>query len=236
MAWKALLFFTLIATTVSGPSQLPDAARRRFDVVSIKSNPVGGDQFGIDSRPGTRFVGTNISLRVLLRQAFRPLQDSQIVGGPNFINSDAFDIDARAEQPLSTDELGQLGPALQSLLAERFQLKTHRESKELPLYVLAIGKGGAKFKSAVPDSPNGGAVSLRAGYLRAAARPMVQLTNFLALQLGRPVIDRTGLKGYYDIELQFAPDQLGAGAPPAMDDPTKLSVFAALQEQLSSLD
>jgi uncharacterized protein (TIGR03435 family) len=99
----------------------------------------------------------NVSLRVLLRQAFRPLQDSQIIGGPDWINSDAFDVDARAEQPLSADELS---PALQSLLADRFQLRTHRESKELPVYVLAIAKGGPKLKTGVPDSANGGSVSL----------------------------------------------------------------------------
>jgi uncharacterized protein (TIGR03435 family) len=84
-------------------------------------------QFFIDDRPGPRFVANNVPLRLLLRRAFR-LQDSQIVGGPNWMNSDAFDIEAKAEPPFSVEEIG---PALQALLQKCFRLRAHRDMREL---------------------------------------------------------------------------------------------------------
>jgi uncharacterized protein (TIGR03435 family) len=226
--------FLLLAFAASqGLSQTTTPIRRTFDVVSVKSNHNGGYQIFIDTRPGPRIVAKNVPLSILLSQAFRPLQDSQIVGGPSWINSDRCDVEANAGEPISAD---QMGPALQFLLEDRFQLKTHREIREMPVYVLTIAKGGLKLKAVTPPLPGGGAVlGGGPGYYKALARPIDTLTGFLAAQLGRPVIDRTELKGYYDLELKFTPEQL-PGVPqratPVVADPTSGTIFTALQEQM----
>jgi uncharacterized protein (TIGR03435 family) len=143
------------------------------------------------------------------------------------MKSDAFDVEARSEQPLSTDEIG---PALQSLLEDRFQLRTHREMRELPVYILTIVKSGSKLKAVESPYPGGGPMFGVPGYIRVTSRPISSLANYLSPQVGRPVIDRTGLQGYFDIELKFTSDQLTS--PGQAPDNAAPTLFAALQEQL----
>jgi uncharacterized protein (TIGR03435 family) len=210
-------------------SQTSDHVVRKFEVASLKSNQTGSQEVSLNLRPGPRFAATNIPFRLLLRLAFRPLQDSLILGIPAWINSDRFDVDARAEEPLSSDELG---PALLSLLEERCQLRTHRESRELPVYLLSVAKGGPKMKNDDPPSTYGGNTFGSVGNLPLYARPISQLVTFLSPQLDRPVVDKTNLKGYYDIELRFTPPYQDGAATPSTRDSTTVTVFTAVQEQL----
>jgi uncharacterized protein (TIGR03435 family) len=154
----------------------------------------------------------------------------QISGGPSWLDSDSdrFNIAAIA--------LGDKAPSpenvrlmLQSLLADRFQLKVHREIKEGPVYALVVGKNGPRLKVSKPDEES----SITASGNRTANITMAnQTADRLALQLAdsldRPVIDKTGLTGHYDIKLTWIPEY--AGAPrPGSDD---VDIFTAVQEQL----
>ena len=126
----------------------------------------------------------------------------------------------------------------QTLLADRFQLKTHRETKELPVYAVTVGKNGPKLSKADPAG-KGTQMSMGRGQLKAKKASIEQLAKLLGNQLGRTVLDKTGLAGDFDFELTWTPDVTGPlgpkeggvdGPPPV--DPGGPSIFTAIQEQL----
>jgi uncharacterized protein (TIGR03435 family) len=195
---------------------------------------------------------------MLIRNAYR-VQDFQIIGGPSWMASDRWDIQAKAEENVSPNEVNEM---MQTLLAERFQLKFHKETRELPVYELLVAKDGPKLKETGTDSttspqatiqvPGGGnaavgrgtMVTIGGGQISGSAMSMTQLIQVLANNLGRTVIDKTGLTGSYDIKLEWRPDPGqgpafpgappgggGAGSPPPLD-PSLPSIFTAIQEQL----
>ena len=118
---------------------------------------------------------------------------------------------------------------LQGLLADRFQLKVHRETKETPVYALVVGKNGAKLKESAPDETGG--TSVRGNgiemHMEASKGTMDKLAYQLSLTAGRPVLDRTGLSGHYTYTLDWLP--ANGTAPPDSDIP---SIFTAVQEKL----
>jgi len=246
----------LLPTTVTlqGQGKVPLA----FEVASIKPNTPDGSgniMVGIMPQPGGRLTVTNANLRMLIRFAYN-IDDTQISGGPPWIDSDRYDIVAKGEGNATTDQLREM---LQSLLADRFGLKIHHDSKDLPVYMLVGGKGGPKLKEAespAPVSPNAPGSGQRAGIRMvmggttqmSGTMSMAQLSQGLANLVGRKVIDKTGLSGNYDVKLEWTPQPgelamrgLPAGAvgpgggdrggpPPA--DPNSTSIFTAIQEQL----
>jgi uncharacterized protein (TIGR03435 family) len=168
----------------------------------------------------------------------------QIFGGPDWARTETWNIEARGgDAPVAK----MYGPMLQKLLEDRFQLKIHRETHQLPVYVLTVAKGGPKVSATKEGGcapldlnhmqpPAPGPVRCGSGSVRgSAARTIVeshgQTLTALAAQgfhadLDRPVIDQTGLTGMFDIHLEFARD----GAPAS--DLTAPSLFTAVQEQL----
>lgn len=124
---------------------------KEFDVVSIKPNRSVGGSIVLDPEPSGRFVATNETLRALLRFGFflfRPMADSQLVGGPDWVDSDRFDIQAQAAGPLSTDDMS---VAVREMLEDRFRLKVHRDTREVAVYNLVVAKDGPKMKAV--DAP-----------------------------------------------------------------------------------
>jgi uncharacterized protein (TIGR03435 family) len=217
------------------------ADRPRFDVASIKPS---GEQrmMYVRPMPGGRLIAS-APLRLIVMNAYG-MQYSQIVGAPDWLSSERFSIDAKAEGNPTREQVMLM---LQTLLEERFQLKAHRESRELPIYALVAAKNGPKLPapkegacaspdaSGRPDStlPPCGQVRISmspAGVVMEGGRaPMSELARVLAIPLDRPVVNRTGLAGLFDIHLQFTDDGHGA-TPPA--DAVNPSIFTALQEQL----
>jgi len=232
----------------------------RFDVASIKRNTSAEPGSMIRPEPGGRFVATNVTARMLLQMAFGDRSvnglafDFQIEGGPRWVASDRFDIQAKADRELSNEERR---AAILQLLEERFQLKTHPESRDIPIYVLIIDKNGSKLK-AVDASPSpvsgqsaeaaatppriapgervpadfrppAGRVWGGSGALIGSAVPIAQLIERLSVRLSRPVVDRTGLTGLFDFRLEFADETAG---PVGAADASGPSLFTALQEQL----
>jgi uncharacterized protein (TIGR03435 family) len=210
-------------------------------------------------QPGGRLNVESVPLRFLIMFAY-DIKEFQIFGGPSWINSDLYNITAK---PAGNAPMQQVRVMVQSLLADRFGLTLHRETKELPVYDLEAAKSGIKLAaskegSCVTPDPNNpprpgeprprfcGNIGMQRGLLEAYGIPLPRLLAALSDLLGRPVIDKAGITGTFDIHLEFTPDEATANgpgqgngppgdpaarpAPPA--EPTAPSIFTALQEQL----
>jgi uncharacterized protein (TIGR03435 family) len=225
----------------------------------VKPNVSGDQRVAILGQPGGRFSATNISLTMLMGSAYR-IREFQIVGGPNWIRDDRWDVQAKAEEgTVSTSPSASIDPAafspqqlmLQSLIEERFQLKMHREMRELPVYDLVVTRGVSKLKKSEdqgPIQPQGanpqrggsmprGGARLGRGAFDGNSILIGNLAAALSQELGRPVIDKTDLKGRYDVMLRWAsepvPDPVTVQHDPATPpDPSGPSIFTSIQEQL----
>ena len=227
-----------------------------FDVVSVKPNKSDSGMVRIMAKPDG-YSASNVSLKMLIQGAYG-IREDLVSGAPNWADSARFDIDAKVAGS-DVDALKKLSPEqrrliLQPLLAERFKLKIHIETKQLPVYELVLAKGGSKLKEAAPGDAyangikgpdgvaHGGMMRVGRGQLTAQAVPVTSLGNMLSQQLHRTVIDKSGLTGKYDLELNWTPDQ---GSDPmfkgpdgsqqraeAAPDASGPSIFTALQEQL----
>jgi uncharacterized protein (TIGR03435 family) len=211
-------------------------AQTAFEVTSVKSNHSTDRRFGIAPSPGGRLRATNSTLRQLINAAYG-IPDFRISGTTGWMNSDRFDIEAKAAGDPPREQMQRM---LQILLADRFKLAVHRETRELPTYDLLVANGGPKFKEGKcvgqpgPQNPCG-AFSGSAGHFFARAAKISQLTLFLSTLESRVTVDKTGLTGEYDMDFTWTPvdPPLGPGDPgQAPPDPNGPSIFAALQEQL----
>lgn len=246
-------------TGPQSPPQTPVPKRPSFEVASIKPNNSADRGMMIQNGRGGRFVAKNITVKMLMRMAYK-VQGFQISGGPGWINSERFDIEAKPESgsagekdpfKLNDDErealFQQQRERVQSLLADRFNLKLHRESKELPVYALVVAKNGPKLQPATFTPPSGDAplpappppgskdkgafkgqgMRMGPGELVGNAARLSMLTEALSNQLGRTVLDKTRLTGTYDFSLKWTPDQSsgqmfkGPGASPDSHTPNE---------------
>jgi len=258
-----LIVFGAVYTRPSRASsqQSPDAAASyEYDVASIKPNKSGTNMIRFMFIPGG-FSGTNVTLAMLIRSAY-DIQENQISGGPSWVKSDHYDIDAKMDSP-TADALHKLSEdkrrlatqhMLQALLADRFKLAVHHDSKELSIYALVVAKNGPRLQQAKPGDtyPNGikgpdgiaraGMMRMGRGQLTSQGLPLTELARLLTAQLDRTVVDKTGLPGNYDFTLQWTPDESqgamfrGPDAGPPGSAPSAESsgpsLFTALQEQL----
>ncbi len=207
----------LLVTAVSRlNAQSQEPLKLEFEVATIRSsNPehVGAQMFS--PGPG-RFTAMTATVKDLMGFAYN-LRPHQIAGGPGWLDAEKYDITAKADGRVTNDQLKAM---LQALFETRFQLKAHRETKEMPVYDLVIAKNGPKLHEV--DKP--GMLGLGATNLRGRGANTPMLADQISARVGRTVLDKTGLKGYYEFELKWAP--LGA------TDSTDPDLFAAIQEQL----
>jgi uncharacterized protein (TIGR03435 family) len=203
----------------------------KFDSASIKTAKADARGYSIRPLPG-RIEATNCTLKQLVSAAYH-IYDFQVSGGPKWMDSERYDVEAKAadgERPTNA----QLESMLQKLLAERFQLALHDETRDLPVYALDVAKGGPKFQ---PTKDTQQAPYFRLYQRRqitARNSPLSYLTEVLSQLLGRPVVDNTGLNGVYDFTLEWAPDEAQTRSPesPVTIDSNVPSLAAAIQEQL----
>jgi uncharacterized protein (TIGR03435 family) len=213
-------------------AQQPD--RPSFEVASIKASDPNDRQVWMLFKPGGRFSTTNATLQMLIGNAY-DVRNHQISGGPNWLTSTKFNIEAKA---VSEVPIPQMRLMIQTLLAERFELALHRETREEQVYELVVDKGGSKLKEAT-DSLNAnqqGIYGARRGEIAGTATTVPLLAMVLSQWLGRSVIDKTGLAGKYDFTLHWNPspagvDRDGSEAPPP-PDPNGPSLFTVVQEDL----
>jgi uncharacterized protein (TIGR03435 family) len=211
-----------------------------FAVSAIKaSGPASGNGMSIKFLPGGFFIARNVSLRVLIKIAY-DLDDEQLSGGPTWTAFKRFDVDAKPDAPandanMTTTQRQQYRQALlQSLLRDRFQLTLRSDTKEMPVYLLEVGKGGAKLKNS-QGAPVGSPIKSGAGSIVGTGASMADLANDLKERVGsgHPVEDATGLAGRYDFKLEWTPDALSttAATAPANGD-SGPDLFTAIQQQL----
>jgi bla regulator protein BlaR1 len=244
VAGSAVVLLILTIASALAPrwiafAQQPD--RPSFEVASIKPGDPDNPQLKLFMVPGGRLVTTNVPILALLGFAY-DLRNHQISGIPKSLDSARFTIEAKAPEanspPPSSEGALRFRLMLQSLLADRFKLVVHRETREEQIYELVVDKGGSKMKEAVDveDAPRGIQGGGR-GQLQGMAAPMQLLVNVFSQQLGHSVIDKTGLSGKYDFTLKWTPDPSAGPPPPGAPagpppDPNGPSLFTAVQEQL----
>jgi len=212
-----------------------------FDVISIKPAKAGAIGTDTDFSNGT-FTARNVTLGKIIQYEAYGIPAPRILGIPPALDKVAFDIQAKVdpaeferEEALPHDQQAELAQQIvRRLLADRFKLVVHTETRELPVYALVVTKSGSKLQpSQKPDSDS---TRSRTGYLKAEGITMDRLANSLtgipSAGLGRAVIDKTGLTGKFDLTLKWTPD---TGSPPlinGMPDTSAPSIFTAIQEQL----
>jgi uncharacterized protein (TIGR03435 family) len=243
----------LQAVPASAPQRVSEDRRLAFEVASVRVSESTDGPRGILPTPGGRFTALGLTLRDLIALAHGSsgaLMEDQIVGGPAWMSTVRFDImateDATAAPQLSIQE--RMYAMLRTLLADRFGLRFRRESRELPIFNLVMASErrtmGPRLRPTAADcealnrNPMTGCGFRRVGpgLITATGLEMGSLAGTLSRQpgVGRVVRDQTGLQGRFDLELEFTPAILAAGAIPPQGDPAgaKPTLFTALQEQL----
>lgn len=223
---KTTVFCGVFLTAAAVLAQPPDLPA--FDAASIKPSKEGPGHTGWHSDPGI-VTWQNQTLRGLAAIAWT-LQDNQVEGGPKWMDSDRYLIQARTAGPSDDPEMRLM---LRALLKERFQLAFHMETKVVPGFALVTAKSGLKIQPA--QNPTGSRSTSNHGKLEAQGMSMEKLATWLARTLGSPVSDATGVAGVYDLKLEWDPASVRPAATQEVqnaDAPTAPSMFTALQDQL----
>ncbi len=233
----------IFAAAVGLPAALAQVPET-FEVASIKISVLDGSGTSFAPQPGGGLRVGSASLRSLIKFAY-DLRDFQLSGTAGWMNTERYDVLAKG---------GGVGPGpqdyksmndaqrkamfaliqkrLQGLLEERFQLTVHRETKELPMYSLVVGKNGVKMKPTDPSVTSGSSL-ISEKLFRAQRASLDSIAQGLAGVLGRPVKNETGLDGFYDFKMEWTPEpSAGTNAEERSSDPLGPSLFTALQEQL----
>jgi len=222
-----------------------------FDVATVKLSAPDARGTWIMIQPGGGLVVKNATVKQLISMSYS-LRQFQISGGPGWITSEHFDIEAKVDGAADAPEFGAMNETqrnegekrfkeqMRNLLAERFALAAHQETREMPIYALVQMKGGAKLQPVKSESVGERGMRMQRGMLTGMSAPLELLTRAVADTVGRPVIDKTGLEGKFNWKLEWTPepaptqpglssDKQATVTPPDLSGP---SIFTALQEQL----
>ncbi len=245
--WAAIASLLFTSLGVFGqPAALPE-----FEAVSIKPNKSGEVRANFHPSPGGRLNATNVTAKALIEWAYG-IRDFQLSGEPGWADSERFDVVAKSDGNPRYDFLKpELETMFRSVLADRFKLVVHRDTKELPIYWLVIAKNGPKIHAVdegdcpevpTPQNPCRSLRSNQFGQLTAVKAPMPALALVLVGFMRRMVVDKTGLTGSYSYQLDWKAylqwPQLPGGAnqpnTPVAFDPASMepAIEAALEEQL----
>jgi uncharacterized protein (TIGR03435 family) len=248
------------AVAIVVPAQEKDAT---FEVASVKPNKSGDTNGMLRMLPGGRVSASNMPVRPIITFAYQ-LAQYQLIGGPGWLTTDRYDLIAKLEGdpgPVFAPSGTAPNPmqlALRNLLEDRFKLKVHRETREMDIYALVMAKpGGAPGPNLKPTTQDCAAAAAAAqrgapppssaatgvpfcgiqggpGRIRFGGLPASALAQAFSGPAGRMVVERTGLTGAWDFELNYAAEGRGApgGADAAPADPNAPSLFTAIQEQL----
>jgi uncharacterized protein (TIGR03435 family) len=220
-----------IVAVVGGVLAAQAPASPAFEAASIKLNKSGDASIGGGGGGSTEFRVTDIRLRDLISNAYGLRQASELIGGPAWLDTDRFDIVGKKARPDSPS-----WPMVRTLLADRFKLVTHRESRQLPIYALVMSSSDGRLGPTIHPSacvqgrgPDQNGCFFRPGqgaFVGSGVAIQMLIDASLSSEVKRMVVNRTGLTGAFDIDLHWL-----AGNPVAPSDEA-VSIFTALQEQL----
>jgi uncharacterized protein (TIGR03435 family) len=259
-----LIILGIVVVVIPIFPQAPTGARPQFEVASVKVHPPPTTLIGITNRGG-RFSATGFSLKMLMGRGYA-IPELRITGGPSWAESERYDIEAKAPEGATPNQLQAM---IQRLLEDRFQLKVHKETREFPVYELSVVKSGLKMKMSadqtppipVPPAPlpergRGGLQGPSPGprprgtqgftitngrySFEGSAITVPAIINAIQQRVDRPIVDKTGLTGLFDVKLEWSP---GAEAPPLPFGPAPAdapplppgegpTIFSAIQDQL----
>lgn len=194
-----------------------------FDVVSLRPNTIGAGRSIERTNPG-HVMGENITAGSMIRHAFG-VRASQVEGAPGWIDTERYDLQATTGTTKDLSDI-ELRPYWESMLASRFQMRYHRETKEMQIYYLTVAKGGPKLTENTAGGDTNTHVTNGAQHASVTSTHIAlpDFAAFLGGRLDRTVIDKTGLTGNYDVKLEWSPD--------LSTDTNSASIFTALQDQL----
>ncbi len=194
------------------------AAQVQFDVVSVKPGDPSSPESSVYPAPhGLRMK--NATLKSMVRMAYE-LNEYQLAGGPKWWDTALFNIDAKSPAGATVRQIPEM---LQALLAERFKMECHRESRTLPEYALVVAKGGPKLQAASDAEKRLTLTSSGDRMIKGTGARIADLVHMLIGVVGAPVVDRTRIEGQYNFSLEFAPL---LGAP----DDRLPDIFGAVQQ------
>ncbi|HTC89162.1 MAG TPA: TIGR03435 family protein [Bryobacteraceae bacterium] len=209
-----------------------------FEVASVKPSMAGTRGSGIRPKPGGQgYVAANVSVSSMMQVMYR-ITASQIVGGPTWMSSDVWDVEANADHAGNTTD--QLHEMFQTLLADRFELRFHREKKDMSAYVLSVDRSGSKLKVSQSKDPydipiNPGDQPFKSVGTRV---PISYLCFYLSQTLRVPVVDQTGLDGFYDFTLEWMPQidlpPAGQNTPGQFTVESQIKMVEAIQSAMIS--
>jgi uncharacterized protein (TIGR03435 family) len=217
----------IIATaTVCAQASTP----AEFEVASVKPNKLNDRIVSIEVGPGSLFTARGYSLKLLIQRAYG-VMGWEILGGPGWLDDDRFDVAAKAPtQIIGAGNLteAQLKPMLRAMLADRFKLHLHMEDREMSAYALTIARGGPKLTPSADGQDRSDSFRLNQNGLKGQGIPMSNFARYIGGKLGLTVVDRTGLTGFYDFNVDWTLDEPVADMREALRDVT----YRALQEKL----
>jgi uncharacterized protein (TIGR03435 family) len=227
----------LLVTAIVGYGQLR-LEPPKYEVSSIKPNADSDFRFAFRIQPDGSLAATGITLKRLLMTAYN-VQGFRIFGGPDWVASSRWDLQAKPNRVASSDEVRAM---LRALLEDRFRLRCHAESRRMPVYELTVDSKGSKLQR-VKDAETKPVLRVAAGSIQLTKATPATFASQLSYALGQPVIDKTGLSGEFDFALQWTPETgedggpTTAGLPPgARDQPASTSdgpsIFKAISKQL----
>jgi uncharacterized protein (TIGR03435 family) len=222
-----------VLAIVAGMAQ----AQAAFEVASIKRNNSGDRWESVSPLSGGRLTVKNATVAWLVTTAYH-LQPFQVSGLPAWASSERFDVLAKAADSNATIE--QIRPMLQTLLADRFQMAIHHETKDLPIYALTVARNGPKLTKAKTDdckdptrSPCGGFRIFKRSQMWGNTVTLKLFADELTFMMQRTVVDKTGIQGLYDIRVEWTPEQFGPEpGTEVKPEEANATLFTSMQEQL----
>lgn len=226
-----VLLFLSAVTAFSQTQTMPLS----FEVADVQVNKSGETRLAVDMQGGGRFTMHNVPMKVMIQMAYK-VRPEAVTGGPSWLDSDRYDVVAKAAQTTPPEDLRRM---LQTLLAERFHLVVHSEEKPQPAYALVLAKSGPKLQPSetailteqrcVPGQGDVGVKHIQCRHMTTATLAGV-LQEQSPREVDSPVVDRTGLTGAFDFKLDWAPAPRTAAAPAdPLPGPT---IFEAVESQL----
>ena len=205
-----------------------------FGVASIKPTPAADQETKWGPEPGGRFSASGTTLKQLIAVSYG-VQEYQISGGPKWMATDRWSIEAKVAGFKGRFNRQQLAQVMKALLADRFQLRTHPRTKNLPVYLLVLSKYGPKLRA---PSEQSSTIDFGRGFVNGKSVSMDLLARALSMVLERPVVNQTGLSGEYEVHLKWLPDPEPGNTPPGEpadppDPDSRLApIFTAVQSEL----